>query len=69
MNARPRRASRLPPATVRHFMIRKPCLSRLFALIQRRPFSVCQMPQPGQIPAPRADLEQLLFEPLALLTA
>src|SRR5215467_1089753 len=61
--------SGLPSATVRHFMIRKPRLSCLFPLIQRCLFPVSQMPQPGQIPAPRAGLEKLLFQLLALLTA
>jgi hypothetical protein len=61
--------AKLPPATVLHFIVRQPRLSCLFAHIQRHPFPVRQMPQPGQVPAPRAGFEKLLFESLGFLTA
>jgi hypothetical protein len=54
---------------MRHFMLGKPHLRRLFALIERYPFPVRRLSQPGQIPPPRTGFEQLLLESLALLTA
>jgi hypothetical protein len=50
-------------------MVSEPRLSCLLAFIQRHPFPVGQMPQPGQIATPGASLGELLFESLTFQTA
>jgi hypothetical protein len=50
-------------------VVSQPCLRRLLAFIQRHPFPVGQLPQPGKIPPPDASLGQLLFESLTFQTA
>jgi hypothetical protein len=39
--------SKLPLTTVLHIVVSEPRLSRLLALLQRRPFGRSQLPQPG----------------------
>jgi len=46
-----------PLTTVPRVMVSEPCLSRLLTFIQRHPFPVGQMPQPGQVSTPDASLE------------
>jgi len=50
-------------------VVSQPRLRRLLAFIQRHPFSVGQLPQPGEVPPPDAGLGELLFESLTFQTA
>ena len=59
----------LPLTTVLRVVVPEPRLSRLLAFIQRHPFPVRQLPQPGKVPAADASLRELLFESLTLQTA
>jgi hypothetical protein len=47
----------------------QPRLSRLLAFIERHPFPVGQMPQPGEVTTPGASLGELFFESLTFETA
>ena len=62
-------APKLPLTTVLRVVVSQPRLSRLLAFIQRHPFPLSQLPQPGQVPAPDASLGKLLFESLTFQTA
>ncbi len=55
--------------TVLRVVVPEPRLRRLFAFIQRHPFPVGQLPQPGEVPSPGASLGELLFESLTFQTA
>src|SRR5712664_4979568 len=59
-------APKLPLTTVLRVVVSEPRLSRLLAFIQRHPFPVGQLPQPGKVPPPDASLGKLLFESLTL---
>src|SRR5690242_1787106 len=58
-----------PLTTVLRVMVSQPRLSRLLAYMQRHPFPLGQLPQPGEVPRPGAHLGKLLFESLTFPAA
>ena len=62
-------APKLPLTTVLRVVVPEPRLSRLLAFIQRHPFPMGQLPQPGEVTHLDASLGELLFESLTFQTA
>jgi hypothetical protein len=58
-----------PLTTVLRIVVSQPRLRRLLAFIQRHPFPVGQLPQPGEVASPDASLGKLLFESLTFQAA
>ena len=64
-----RQTPRLPLAPMLRVMVPQPCLRRLLAPFQGRPFERRQIPQPAEISPPAARHRELLFESLTFQAA